>query len=211
MTGSPPRSTSSTEGHPAPSALGGGASPEAGDAQPLLEVGRIVRPHGLTGEVVVSFASNRAERSAPGSVLEAASRSLTVVHARPHQRRHLVRFAEVIGRVEAEALRGAALRAPALDDEGELWVHRLVGAEVVTTEGVAAGRVVAVEANPASDLLVTDQGHLVPLVFVVAAGEDGGEGAGAEAGEDDGVGSEGSKDAEGPPRIVIDPPPGLLG
>jgi 16S rRNA processing protein RimM len=42
-----------------------------------------------------------------------------------------------------------------------------VGASVTDTHGVAHGTVVAVEANPAHDLLVLDDGTLVPIVFVV--------------------------------------------
>ena len=34
-----------------------------------LEVGRVGRPHGLHGEVAVTFTSDRAERRAPGAVL----------------------------------------------------------------------------------------------------------------------------------------------
>ena len=37
-----------------------------------------------------------------------------------------------------------------------------------TASGVTVGRVVAVEANPAHDLLVLDGGALVPMVFVVS-------------------------------------------
>ena len=42
-----------------------------------------------------------------------------------------------------------------------------MGAELFDTTGRRLGEVVAVEANPASDLLVLDGGALVPLRFVV--------------------------------------------
>jgi 16S rRNA processing protein RimM len=51
--------------------------------------------------------------------------------------------------------------------EGEYWVHELVGATVVDRAGADLGRVVAVEDNPAHDLLVLDGGALVPMVFLV--------------------------------------------
>jgi len=35
----------------------------------LLEVGRIIKPHGIRGEVIVDLVSNRPERLDPGSVL----------------------------------------------------------------------------------------------------------------------------------------------
>ena len=47
-----------------------------------------------------------------------------------------------------------------------LWVHELIGAEVVDARGIRVGVVEAVEANPASDLLVLTDGQLIPLRFV---------------------------------------------
>ena len=42
-----------------------------------------------------------------------------------------MRFAGVVGRDAAEALRGTVLSAPPLDDPEALWVHELIGARVV--------------------------------------------------------------------------------
>ena len=42
---------------------------------------------------------------------------------------------------------------------------------VLDTDGSPLGVVAAVEANPASDLLVLDTGVLIPLRFVTATGE----------------------------------------
>ena len=94
-----------------------------------------------------------------------------------------MRFAGYVTRDETETLRGVVLRAEALEDGDELWVHELIGSRVLEADGTERGTVTAVEANPASDLLVLDSGALVPLSFVV----------GTEAG-----------------RIVVDVPPGLF-
>jgi 16S rRNA processing protein RimM len=145
-------------------------APGAGER---LVVGRIGRAHGLRGEVAVRFTSNRPERAAPGAVLYVGERRLVVAASRPHQGRVLVRFEGVADRTAAEALQGLELTgAPLGDDEveladDELWVHEVVGAEVQDRAGAPLGRVVAVEANPAHDLLVLDGGALVPMVFVV--------------------------------------------
>ena len=110
-------------------------------------VGRIGRAHGLRGEVAVTFSSNRPERTAPGAVLYAGDRELVVDAARPHQGRMLVRFAGVDDRTAAERLLGAELTADPLAgaadvlDDDELWVHELVGAEVVDRAGAPLGRV----------------------------------------------------------------------
>jgi 16S rRNA processing protein RimM len=135
----------------------------------LLEVGRIGRAHGLKGEVAVSAISSRPERFAPGSKLFAGERELIVRSARPHQDRWLVRFVGVEDRNAAEALRNLVLEGEPLPDypDDELWVHELVGAEVRDKAGTVFGKISEVEANPAHDLLVLDNGKLVPIVFVV--------------------------------------------
>lgn len=154
-----------------------------GPDPPLLEVGRIIRAHGLRGEVVVKLLTDRHERLAVGSVLQGPRGPLEVLSSRPHQGGFLVVFAGVVGRDAAEGLRGAVLSAPPLDDPDTWWVHELIGAEVVGVDGTGHGSVVAVEANPASDLLVLEGGGLVPLRFV-------------------------TEHSSG--RLVIDPPEGLL-
>lgn len=147
-------------------------------------MGRVVRPHGLRGEVVLDFWSDQPQRLARGSRLRSAAGELEVAAARPHQGRHLVSFTGVADRAAAERLRGLVLKAEPLERPDVLWVHELVGAAVETTRGRQVGRVVAVEANPASDLLVLGDGRVVPLTFVVAH----------RPGE----------------AVVVDPPAGLL-
>ena len=67
-----------------------------------------------------------------------------------------------------QELRGLMLRARPIERPGTLWVHELVGATVESSDGRELGVVAAVEANPASDLLVLADGGLVPLRFVVS-------------------------------------------
>jgi 16S rRNA processing protein RimM len=156
----------------------------------LLEVGRITKPHGLRGEVLVAFSSDRTDRLSNGSVLLSDRGALTVVSASRHQDRWIVQFEEILDRTEAETWRGVVLRGQALDaddldrtDPDELWVHELIGCSVELPDGSTVGEVEAVQANPAADLLVLDGGALVPVVFVTG---------------------------RAPGRIVIDPPEGLL-
>jgi 16S rRNA processing protein RimM len=150
-----------------------------------LQLGRVGRPHGVRGEVVVTLHTDRPERTTPGAVLRAGDRTLVVASARPHQGRWLVRFEGITDRDAAEELRGATLVGDPLDDpgEGRIWLHELVGEEVRDVHGHALGRVAAVEPNPAHDILVLDGGVLVPMVFVVD---------------------------RRPGVVVVDPPDGLL-
>jgi 16S rRNA processing protein RimM len=136
----------------------------------LLEIGRIIRPHGLAGEVVVALVTNRRDRLATGSILVGASgegveRELEIVRSRPQQDRYLVVFAGVANRDQAEQLRGFVLRAEAVEDPSALFVHELIGAELVDQHGTSHGPIRSVQANPASDLLVVDDGF-VPARFV---------------------------------------------
>lgn len=135
-----------------------------------LEIGRVGKAHGLHGEVAVAATTNRPERFERGSVLYAGGRRLLVTGARPHQHRWLVRFEGVDDRTAAEAMRGAVLTADPLGElpDDEMWVHDLVDCTVVDRSDRVLGRVVAVQANPAHDLLELDGGALVPIVFVVA-------------------------------------------
>jgi 16S rRNA processing protein RimM len=143
------------------------AGPEA--VRDILEIGRVVRPHGLRGEVVVELVSNVSSRLDPGAAVLSTAGPLVVVTARPHQRRWLVRFEDVDDLAAAEGLRGAVLSAPAAPDPSDpdaLFVHQLIGAVVVDAAGVGWGPVTDVLDNPASDLLVLESGALVPLTFV---------------------------------------------
>ncbi len=151
----------------------------------VLEVGRIVKAHGIRGEVIVDLTSNRPDlRLAPGSVLVSARGNLEVLNSTPHQGRWIVAFRGIEDRNGAERYRNTPLSAEPIEgDDGTLWVHELIGSEVFDLEGRSYGPVEAVEANPASDLLVLSGDRLVPLVFVKT---------------------------KLPGRVVIDPPAGLL-
>ncbi len=149
----------------------------------LLQIGHIRRAHGLSGQVNVELGTDRPERVVPGARWWARNGWLTVATASRHQDRWLVTFDELGERAAAQRYTNIPVYAEPIEDPDELWVHELIGAEVVDTDGTARGRCVAVVANPAADLLELDSGALVPVVFVV----DHGDG-----------------------RIVIDPPDGLF-
>lgn len=138
--------------------------------------------------MVVELWTNRDERLAAGSELATPGRPLTVVSASRlpdsgGRARWVVGFDGLATREGAEELRDAVLSAEPLAVEGAFWVHELVGAELFDTALQPVGRVEAVEANPASDLLLLEDGRVVPLTFV-------------------------SRDRSG--RLMVDGPAGLL-
>lgn len=140
------------------------------DPLTLLEVGRIVRVHGLRGDLVVDLTSNVDGRLDPGTTMfidPDGSSSMTVASARAHQDRWLVRFEGVSTRELAEAVGRPTLFAEPVDDPDAIWLHELFGAVVTDVEGAERGTVTEVLDNPASELMVLDSGHLVPVDFIV--------------------------------------------
>lgn len=168
----------------------------------LLTVGRVVRPHGVRGEVVVEVRTDEPQdRYAVGAELIAGSerdglRRLTVAGSRAHHGWLIVTFEGVDDRDGAEALRGTLLEVdsatvPPPEDPDEFHDHQLVGLSAVTTAGEPLGDVVRIDHAPGADLLVVERPGgrttLVPFVTAIVpeVDLDGG-------------------------RVVVDPPPGLL-
>jgi 16S rRNA processing protein RimM len=165
-----------------------------------LVVGRIVRPHGIRGEVVVEVTTDEpASRYVPGSVLAtepASAGPLTIEAVRPHQGRLIVAFDGVLDRDRADELRGVRLWVDSADvapseDPDEFHDFQLVGLAAVDPAGEALGEVVGVEHGPAADLLVLrrpgGRSALVPFVKAIVPTVD------LPAG-----------------RLVLTPPEGLL-
>jgi 16S rRNA processing protein RimM len=159
--------------------------PPSEDATPgLLIVGRIGKPHGVRGEVYVDLLTDRTERLDPGMTLRCRDQWITVARSRPVSGRWLVTFEGVADREAAARLTSIEVLAPPLEDDPDaLWVHQLIGAEVIEVDGTIRGRCRSVIDNPADDILELDTGALVPVTFVVSV--------------DNGV-------------ITIDPPDGLF-
>jgi 16S rRNA processing protein RimM len=116
-----------------------------------VEVGRVVKPHGLRGEVVVRLFSDVEDRLAPGVAVWIDGVASTVATARDHQGRPLVRFTHVPDRTAAELLRGAIVEAEPIDaDELETYlVNELVGLRVLDGAGALLGTVTALIEMPA--------------------------------------------------------------
>ncbi|HEY9390918.1 MAG TPA: ribosome maturation factor RimM [Mycobacteriales bacterium] len=165
-----------------------------------LVVGRIGRPHGVHGDVVVDVRTDDPDaRFAVGSVLvtDPTERGpLTVSAARWHSGRLLVRFEGVHGREDADLLRGTMLVVdstdlPPIDDPDEFYDHELVGLTALLPDGSRLGEVTDVVHGAGGDLLVVARADgreaLVPFVGAVVPTVDPAVG-----------------------HLVVDPPEGLL-
>ncbi|GAA4847006.1 ribosome maturation factor RimM [Actinomycetospora corticicola] len=166
------------------------------DPSDLRVVGRVVKVHGLRGELVVEPSTDDVEtRFAPGARLRLPDGGfLTIVGARWHSGRLLVSAEEVADRDAAERLRRAVLSAPPLeaapDDPDEFHDHQLEGLRVELADGTVIGTVTAVDHGAGGETLVVDREGtelLVPFVLAIVPTVDVAGG-----------------------RVVLDPPEGLL-
>ena len=124
-------------------------------------MGRVGRPHGLDGSFVVEEASDDPERFAEGAELLVGGEPAVVVSSKRAGGRPVIRL-------DRSAERGAEL-AVARDSlppagEGEWYAFQLVGLQAIEEGGRALGRVTAVEPGVANDVLVLEDGTLLPFV-----------------------------------------------
>ncbi len=138
-------------------------------------VGRIVRPHGLRGEVVVEVRTDDPEvRFQPGTEYTTRNGPMKAVTVRWHQGRPMVGFEGVPGRTEAEALRGVLLSVEIDEDElepeeDEFHDALLIGLTVVDREAGEVGTVSRVDHGAAYETLVVKRkGRLPALIPFVA-------------------------------------------
>lgn len=137
------------------------ATPPAQRAR--IEIGRIVKPHGLKGELVVSGvrltpAEFLALRDLEAIGPDGARRALKLRATRPFMQSMLVLFEDVDDVDAARVLHGQVLevdpaRLPPPGD-GTVYLFQLIGLLVATVEGEALGRVVDVFQTGATPILV---------------------------------------------------------
>ena len=138
----------------------------------LLEVARIGKAHGLRGELSVHLITNITERVLPGSILFLEDkREMLVRSSKPYKHNYLVMFEGVTSRSSAEDLVGEMLYGAPIDDDTIIWAHEIIGSRILDKDRKEIGVVAAVESNPASDLLVLENGSLIPMNFVVGQEE----------------------------------------
>jgi len=150
----------------------------------MVLVGRIARPHGLRGHVVVSPETDFVdERFRPGASVwtreDGRERRLTIASARVQGGRPVIGF-EGLSRLEdVEGMSGLELRIPeaALQplEPGRYYEHQLVGCAVETLDGARVGPVVRVEGGAGGSRLVVDGARgevLIPLVADICVAID---------------------------------------
>jgi 16S rRNA processing protein RimM len=169
------------------------------DFSAMAVVGRIARPHGIRGQVIVNLETDfPEERFRPGAELfierDGRVEALRLAAVRFQRDRPVLTIDGVSTMTDAEALAGRELRVPverlAALPAGMFYRHDLIGCRVESTDGAPVGVVSGVEGEVAGSRLVIAGARgeiLVPLASEICRAID-------LAGR----------------RIVIAPPDGLL-
>jgi 16S rRNA processing protein RimM len=133
---------------------------------PFLLLGRVMRPHGVRGEISIEVLTAYPERIVPdmqvylGNDPKDASAAVAyrVESARKHQRYLLLQLEGIPDRSAAEMVRGQYVMVPLEDavplDEGEFYLFQVIGIAVYTDEGDFLGEVVDVIETGANDVYV---------------------------------------------------------
>jgi 16S rRNA processing protein RimM len=132
----------------------------------VLEVARVIKPHGLGGEVgvLMHWVESDAMLRAKFARLELADGSVVdrpIERVRQSGRGYLVKFAGVDGRDAAEALRGARVfvERSVLPEigPGEAFLSDLIGREVLGPDATLIGKVVDIASYPSVDCIVIER------------------------------------------------------
>ena len=170
------------------------------DWDAMAVVGRVARPHGIRGQVIVNPETDfPGERFHPGAELfvnrAGRAESITITTVRFQQQRPVIGLRGIDDMNAAATFAGAELRVPierlAALPPDTFYRHDLIGCAVETSAGAVIGRVEDVEGTMGGSRLVvkTDGGAevLVPLAAEICTAID-----------------------PAAKRIVIAPPTGLL-
>ena len=165
------KSSRTTKTEPVPSEGTGGRA----DLPERVAVGRVLRPHGVRGEVVLQVLSDVPGRLAPGSTVlgsrEGGSAIPLVVETyRDHKSGAVVRFAGCDDRDRAEELRNLLLEVDRSEvpeaPEGTYYWYQLLGCRC-EAGGEDLGEVVDLLEDGGGLLLVVSDGEReVPIPFV---------------------------------------------
>lgn len=146
-------------------------------SRPLIALAEIVRPHGLRGEVKALLLTDdpgqlaKLEECYLWDAASDARRPCRVKQCRVQGRAALLALEGIRSIAEAQALVGRLVAVPeealAPLPPGTFYASALVGASVVTEDGVLVGEFVGLEGAPGQDLWVVRAGgreHLIPAV-----------------------------------------------
>jgi len=147
-----------------------------------LTVGRVVRPHGVRGALLVEPASDRIRSLAAGMevFLSNVADPFTVMDLHLHKQRYLIKLEGCMDREGAEELRGAELLVAVHDlpplEDGVYYYWQILEARVRTVDGELLGTVTEIIETGANDVYVVKNAAgkelLLPVISEVIKGVD---------------------------------------
>ena len=149
------------------------------EPQDLVVIGRVVKPQGRRGEVLVHPLTDRPERFpglATAFVAEAGRppRPVRVTSSWPHKGRHVLKLEGVDSIDDAEKLRGAEIGIAESElaalPEGSFYHHQLKGLPVIDADGEVVGVVGDVMETGAGAPILVVQGPGGETLVPFAAG-----------------------------------------
>jgi 16S rRNA processing protein RimM len=134
-------------------------------------VGRILKPHGLKGEIRVESFNPAAPNLQPGRTVFINSVRSKILRSRADRGGWIVQVTGFSGRDAVEGLRGVLIEARDADvrrdDDESYFIHELIGLRVITDEGEELGRITEVLQSGAADVYVIRDGErevLIPAI-----------------------------------------------
>jgi 16S rRNA processing protein RimM len=134
-------------------------SPKLGEPA-FLAAGKVRRPHGVHGEMVLELYTDFPERLRPKTNIFLGENHIPMIlrSARPHNEGLLLSIEgidtpEAAGKYRNNAVYVSAKTLPALD-EGEYYFHELIGINVVDEDGNTLGELTEIMETGANDVYV---------------------------------------------------------
>jgi 16S rRNA processing protein RimM len=145
----------------------------------FLALGKVLRPHGVRGELFLQLTTDYPDRVAALGVVYLAADidgadavACPVDGARRHRGGLILRLKTVTDRDEADAYRNRWVLVPIEDavplEDGEFYLFQIVGLTVVTAEGETLGTVRDVIETGANDVYVVQGGPRGELLIPAA-------------------------------------------
>lgn len=137
----------------------------------FLAIGRLLRPHGVRGEILMQVLTDFPERLQPGVrvFLGEERRPIRILQLRPHGKRMILSLEgftdrERVGELRNQVVTVRADDRPALP-EGEYYHHELLGIRVVSEQGEDYGELVEIITTGANDVYVVRSPDRADLLF----------------------------------------------
>jgi 16S rRNA processing protein RimM len=136
------------------------------DQPPFLLLGRVLRPHGIRGELRIEILTTYPERIVSGTTVyvgpdpeDVTTATLyEVTRARPHQKYLILQVENIPDRSAAEHLRNQYIMIAQEDavplEEGEFYLYQAIGLAVYTDEGEHLGQISEIIETGANDVYI---------------------------------------------------------